>query len=367
MLGAAVSISACGLFGGGGDDPSPSSSPTKNSSTASSTETGQRQPVAERVAQVPYEETAGGAFPSATTYLVASVYGIYRDGDKAQLQVGLRVAGDAPDGFIGGMTFLLSASSGIEDEDPSSNEATGMSLLDMKAGKAYLVARDAANKCLCSTNPKFGKGITTLISATYAAPADDLSTMSVYLPTFGLFSDVPITDGAPPATPAPTPEPGQSLPSTLVAEPHSAGPAAKSPIVDISAQIANIDLSVRKEKGKVTLAADVLFAFDKATLTSKAKSRIAEAAAILRENAEGPVEVRGYTDAKGSDSYNLTLSKRRAEAVRKELAPLLSGTGITLSAKGYGEKDPVAANTVQGKDNPKGRALNRRVEIVYRR
>ncbi|MQA79792.1 MAG: OmpA family protein [Streptosporangiales bacterium] len=368
VLGAAVSVSACGLFGGG-DDPSPSSSAPQSSSPASNTATpdGQRQPVAERVAQVPYEDTAGSAFPAASTYLVASVYGIYRDGENAQLQVGLRVAGDAPAGFVGGMTFLLSAPSDLEDQDPSLNESTGMNLLDMKAGKAYLVARDADNKCLCSTNPKFGTGMTTLVSATYAVPAVDVSTMSVYLPTFGLFRDVPITDGAPPATPLPTPEPGQTMPAVLVAQPHSTAPAAKAPVVDISAETANIDLSVREEKGKVTLAADVLFAFDKATLTGKARSRIAEAAAILRKNASGPVEVRGYTDSKGSDSYNLSLSKRRADAVRKELGPLLSGTGITLTAKGYGEKDPVAANTVKGSDNPEGRALNRRVEIVYRR
>lgn len=369
MLGAAVSVSACGLFGGGDENPSPSSSAPSSSSPATNTAapTGPREPVAERVAQVPYDDTGASAFPAASTYLVASVYGIYREGDHAQLQLGLRMAGDAPDGFIGGMTFLLSAPSGIEDQDPSSNEATGMNLVDTKAGKAYLVARDAENKCLCSTNPKFGAGTTTLVSATYAAPADDVSSMSVYLPTFGMFRDVPVTDGAPPATPAPTPEPGQSMPSFLVAVPHSTDPAAKAPVVDISAQTANIDLSVREEKGKVTLAADVLFAFDKATLTSKARSRIAEAAAILRKNTKGPVEIRGYTDSKGSDAYNMSLSQRRADAVRKELGPLLSGSGITATAKGYGEKDPVAANTINGRDNPQGRALNRRVEIVYRK
>ena len=47
------------------------------------------------------------------------------------------------------------------------------------------------------------------------------------------------------------------------------------------------------------------------------------------------------------------------------MKPKLAGTDIELVGHGYGEARPVAKNTVDGKDNPKGRRLNRRVEIVY--
>lgn len=52
--------------------------------------------------------------------------------------------------------------------------------------------------------------------------------------------------------------------------------------------------------------------------------------------------------------------------MRAELAKSLRGSGISLVAKGYGEARPVAPNTIKGKDNPRGRAENRRVETVYR-
>ncbi|MPY80355.1 MAG: OmpA family protein [Actinophytocola sp.] len=369
-FGAAVSVSACGLFGGGDDEAPSSSPPQRPSVTASdpgsaSPPDGQAKPVAERVAQFSYTSEPPAPFPESTTYLVASMYGIYRRGDTAQLQLRLRLVGDAPADFGGRVQFLLSGPSPIEDADPSFLDSTGMTLLDMPAGKAYLVARDAESYCLCSVNPTFGANITALVSATYAAPPETVSSMSVYLPMFGVFPDIPITDGDPPETPEPSIGPGQSAPKILVATPHSTRPPARKPVVDISAQVAKLDLSVRQEKDRVTLDANVLFAFDKATLTAKARSRIAEAAAILREKATGTAEVRGYTDSKGSQAYNVQLSQRRAEAVRKALQPRLAGTGIRLTAKGYGEKDPVAPNTVGGKDNPEGRALNRRVEIVY--
>ena len=70
------------------------------------------------------------------------------------------------------------------------------------------------------------------------------------------------------------------------------------------------------------------------------------------------VEISGHTDATGDDVYNRTLSQQRAESVVKWLAQkgLLAGR---LSAKGYGESQPVADNST-----PQGKALNRRVEIL---
>lgn len=72
------------------------------------------------------------------------------------------------------------------------------------------------------------------------------------------------------------------------------------------------------------------------------------------------VTITGYTDDVGSDGYNLSLSRRRAEAVRAELSKSLGG-GVAVRAIGKGEEQPVSSN-----DTARGRALNRRVEIRSR-
>jgi OmpA-OmpF porin, OOP family len=111
-------------------------------------------------------------------------------------------------------------------------------------------------------------------------------------------------------------------------------------------------------------AADVLFDFDKATLKPQAQGLIAKAAEVLVK-AGRPIEVDGHTDAIGTDAYNDDLSVRRAEAFAAALKQ--HGVSSAITTKGWGEKRPVAPNTTAGgKDNPAGRALNRRVEVVLK-
>ena len=75
------------------------------------------------------------------------------------------------------------------------------------------------------------------------------------------------------------------------------------------------------------------------------------------------VEIQGNIDSKGSEEYNMKLGMRRAESVKAYL-----GTqGIRLdriSTRSFGKSQPVADNELNGKDNPAGRALNRRVVII---
>ena len=118
----------------------------------------------------------------------------------------------------------------------------------------------------------------------------------------------------------------------------------------------------------MTFAADVLFRFDSARLSPKAESRIAEAAAKIGDNDPQSVRVTGYTDSKGSDDYNVGLSRRRAAAVAAALRAELGGAAPPLRTRGRGEADPVAPNTrPDGSDNPRGRARNRRVEVTFAR
>ena len=113
----------------------------------------------------------------------------------------------------------------------------------------------------------------------------------------------------------------------------------------------------------IRIDASVLFDFDKATLRPAAGPVLAAVAKGLATTTSA-IEVNGYTDSIGSDSYNVGLSNRRAAAV----AQALKADGLTapLQPQGFGETNPIAPNSVGGKDNPAGRQLNRRVELVIR-
>jgi OOP family OmpA-OmpF porin len=102
----------------------------------------------------------------------------------------------------------------------------------------------------------------------------------------------------------------------------------------------------------------VYFDFDKATIKPEGKAVLNEAAALLKKHERVVVEVAGHTDSTGSETYNQGLSERRANSVKD----YLTSQGVTatrLSAKGYGEAQPVASN-----DTKEGRAENRRVELI---
>ncbi|MCR6626493.1 MAG: OmpA family protein [Pseudoxanthomonas sp.] len=114
----------------------------------------------------------------------------------------------------------------------------------------------------------------------------------------------------------------------------------------------------------ITLNDSVLFDFDKSDIRADAAKVLDTLAAALQKVDARAMEVRGHTDAKGSDDYNQSLSERRAESVVDALRK--RGAAQQADARGYGETQPVAPNELRGKDNPAGRQLNRRVEIFVR-
>lgn len=116
---------------------------------------------------------------------------------------------------------------------------------------------------------------------------------------------------------------------------------------------------------RFTVGSDTLFEFDKATLNSTALETLDVLKPLITKLGPHPIKVEGHTDGKGTDDYNQSLSERRAERVKNWLLEnhICPATGI--SVEGYGKKRPVARNAnPDGSDNPQGRALNRRVEIV---
>jgi len=109
---------------------------------------------------------------------------------------------------------------------------------------------------------------------------------------------------------------------------------------------------------KVTLAADVLFDFDKAVLKNEGKSKLDDLATKVNAiNLEVVIAI-GHTDSIGADAYNQKLSVRRAESVKAYLVSKRVPPN-RIYTEGKGEKQPVASNKTKD-----GRAKNRRVEIV---
>ena len=112
------------------------------------------------------------------------------------------------------------------------------------------------------------------------------------------------------------------------------------------------------ERGTLVTFGDVLFDFDQASLKANSRDSVTTLANYLIKNPDRKVIVEGYTDSKGSASYNQGLSERRANAVKNALVR----AGVEPSrivAQGYGKEYPVADNATSS-----GRAQNRRVEVT---
>lgn len=127
------------------------------------------------------------------------------------------------------------------------------------------------------------------------------------------------------------------------------------------------NLEVREtSRGVVVNLPDILFEFNKSTLTGDARRKIDDVAATLNTASvrRRQVSVEGHTDAIGSDDYNQKLSERRAEAV----ASALESEGVSsdrVRTRGFGKRYPIAPNAnPDGSDNPSGRSKNRRVEVI---
>jgi len=80
---------------------------------------------------------------------------------------------------------------------------------------------------------------------------------------------------------------------------------------------------------------------------------------MLKEHADLKILIEGHTDNVGADAANMTLSDKRAAAVRAYLAANHGIDGSRLTTKGFGATKPVSPNTTA-----EGRQNNRRVELV---
>ena len=117
------------------------------------------------------------------------------------------------------------------------------------------------------------------------------------------------------------------------------------------------DFSVDDKGCPVKANLMIHFATDKANITPESMKLVKRFAEFLIKNKGSLVHIIGHTDWRGSDQYNMALSKRRAKAVRDALVEF----GVSpsrLSTEGRGERDPIASNRTA-----EGMALNRRTEV----
>ena len=132
----------------------------------------------------------------------------------------------------------------------------------------------------------------------------------------------------------------------------------------MSSRKTNLDLSMEKITKKAFVLENIYYDFNASDLSDEARATLDTTIyEILVENPTIVVEIGSHTDSKGRSEYNKALSQQRAESVVKYLIK----RGIRrdrLTAKGYGETQPVAPNKFDdGSDNPDGRAKNRRTEF----
>ncbi len=175
------------------------------------------------------------------------------------------------------------------------------------------------------------------------------------------------TKQKPKSKPEPKPEkpskPAQPPRAVALPEPVQEAPVETSPYAEPPAELKQPE--IKEPILKFTLAGDISFSFGKSKINSAAAKKLAEIAAEIRRRQDVTVKINGYTDSKGSKTYNQRLSVDRAEAVRQWLIKKEGIASAILISKGFGEQNPLAPNAwPDGSDNPEGRAKNRRVEIV---
>ena len=129
-------------------------------------------------------------------------------------------------------------------------------------------------------------------------------------------------------------------------------------MIDTANTLPTVPAPAPKADSLIILSAELLFETNKSTLRSEHFVTLNSIVDYLRLHTERSVRISGHTDTTGSEAYNLSLSKERADVV----AEYLVSNGIDINrveTSGLGSAKPIAANTTD-----EGRKKNRRVELL---
>jgi outer membrane protein OmpA-like peptidoglycan-associated protein len=104
---------------------------------------------------------------------------------------------------------------------------------------------------------------------------------------------------------------------------------------------------------------EIHFGFNSAEILPGSETVLNQIAKVLQENPKLELIIEGHTDNVGGAQFNLELSRKRAEAVKRWLVDKVGISEVRLTTVGYGLSRPIADNSTE-----EGRAKNRRVELV---
>lgn len=164
------------------------------------------------------------------------------------------------------------------------------------------------------------------------------------------FSRQVYLSGAPAPQPAPKPRPAPR---------PTQGDADADGVVDARDQCPNTLRNARVDSRGCWTLSGVRFAVNSANLAGDSSAILSEDLEVLRANPGVRVRVDGHTDADGSESYNQSLSERRAATVRDYFVRRGGLSAGRFEIKGFGESSPIAPN-----DSATNKRLNRRVELT---
>lgn len=112
----------------------------------------------------------------------------------------------------------------------------------------------------------------------------------------------------------------------------------------------------------ILMPADLLFDYDSADLRDGALSSLEKLGQLIRRNPQAVFIIEGHTDSFGAQTYNLSLSQRRAESVKRWLVAAMAIEPARIRTMGFGKSRLIASadGTIEEQQ------INRRVEIVIR-
>lgn len=139
----------------------------------------------------------------------------------------------------------------------------------------------------------------------------------------------------------------------------------KMPIHDVEFKMEKIlhdfdkHVDIKYQKDTLIVTSHIAFEFNKHEINEQYNQFLTGLAKVLEETPNVILSINGYTDATGSDSYNINLSQKRALSI----ANFLVNKGVRrnrMKCNGYGSSKPIAPDSTE-----QGRALNRRVEFHF--
>ncbi len=114
------------------------------------------------------------------------------------------------------------------------------------------------------------------------------------------------------------------------------------------------------DPAKMSIHGGVSFDVNSMNIQDVSDGVISQAAALMRQYPAWKVQIEGRTDTYGAPEYNVDLSKRRAEAVKKRLVTKFGVDADRIATVGYGGTRPVASLETR-----EGRIANRRIDFIF--